>query len=370
LAAAVSLSAGCGDDAGTRLVAERPPVAKIAVSPAPGGNPVASRSEATAKVTEGRFDALELRNAEGRPVAGRMNPERTYWTAGEPLGFGKTYSWVGSATGTDGKKVDVRGEFTTVKPAKLVRATVNPVDGAEVGVGMPIKVEFDEPPTDRVAAQKALSVDTSVPVEGSWAWLNPHEVHWRPKEYWPEGIEVTVRAALYSVPYGNDVFGKADVSSHFKIGRAQVIKASTPSHEIQVYRGGRPVLTYPASFGDDGDLDRNTPNGTYVVMAREPVGDFSNPRYGYTNVKKKWSMRISNHGEYIHENEENAANIGRRNTSHGCVNLRENDAKALFDSALIGDPVEVTGAAATATAKSDVYDWQLSWSQWKKMSAV
>jgi len=107
-----------------------------------------------------------------------------------------------------------------------------------------------------------------------------------------------------------------------------------------------------------------------IVMTREEIGDFSNPKYGYTNVKKKWSLRISNHGEYIHENEENRANIGSKNTSHGCVNLLETDAKALFDSALIGDPVEVTGAKASMPTTSDVNDWLFSWDKWKSMSAL
>jgi len=137
-----------------------------------------------------------------------------------------------------------------------------------------------------------------------------------------------------------------------------------------VYRDGAQVASYPSSNGRDDDPNLNTPNGTMIVMTREPIGDFSNPRYGYTNVKKKWSLRISNHGEYIHENEENHGNIGKKNTSHGCVNLYEADAKAFFDSALIGDPVEVTGSQANMPTTSDVNDWLFSWDKWKSMSAV
>jgi lipoprotein-anchoring transpeptidase ErfK/SrfK len=85
---------------------------------------------------------------------------------------------------------------------------------------------------------------------------------------------------------------------------------------------------------------------------------------------KKWSVRISNHGEFIHENEENRANIGKANTSHGCVNLFEADAKAYFDSALIGDPVEITGSQATFPTTSDVFDWLIPWSEWQSMSAL
>lgn len=361
---------GSGGPGGAGNGPEEPPVAKPVLTPGADARDVAPRSEITARVTDGRFDTLELRDAGGGAVGGRFSPDRSAWTATEPLGFDKTYTWTGNATGADGRRVEVRGGFSTVTPAKLVRATVNPIDGAEVGVGMPVKVEFEQAPKDRAAAERALSVESTPEVEGAWAWLNPREVHWRPREYWPAGTRVTVRANLYGVAYGDNTFGRADVTSSYAIGRRQVIKAHTPNHAIEVHRAGKPVKTYPASFGEDGNLDLNTPNGTFIIMTREPVGDFSNPRYGYMNVKKKWSMRISNHGEYIHENDENAANIGRRNTSHGCVNLLGADARELFDTSLIGDPVEVTGSAGDAVKTSDVYDWLLPWSQWKTMSAV
>ncbi|MDQ3578005.1 MAG: L,D-transpeptidase family protein, partial [Actinomycetota bacterium] len=67
---------------------------------------------------------------------------------------------------------------------------------------------------------------------------------------------------------------------------------------------------------------------------------------------------------------ENRANIGKANTSHGCVNLFEKDAKAYFDSAQIGDPIEVTGSRANMPTSSDVFDWLIPWAQWQSMSAL
>jgi lipoprotein-anchoring transpeptidase ErfK/SrfK len=215
-----------------------------------------------------------------------------------------------------------------------------------------------------------LKVETSTDVEGGWAWIKSTQADWRPKECWPANTKVKVTAKLYGVEYGDGSYGKADVTSEFSIGREQVVKIHTPDHVMNVYRDAALVASYDASNGNDADPNRNTPNGTLVVMTREPIGEFSNPRYGYTNVKKKWSVRISNHGEYIHENEENAANIGKRNTSHGCVNLHEDDAKAYFDSALIGDPVEITESRANMPKTSDVFDWLIPWSTWQGMSAL
>jgi lipoprotein-anchoring transpeptidase ErfK/SrfK len=137
-----------------------------------------------------------------------------------------------------------------------------------------------------------------------------------------------------------------------------------------VQRDGQTVATYPASFGRDADSELTTPNGTFVVMQKDEQWSFDNPQYGYTNVLKKWAVRFSNHGEFIHENNDNAANIGKNNTSHGCANLIEADAKAYYESALVGDPVEVVGSITTLPAKYDWYDWQVPWAQWQTMSAL
>ena len=192
---------------------------------------------------------------------------------------------------------------------------------------------------------------------------------YRPKEYWPQNITVTVEAKLFGVDLGGGAYGKSNVSTKFKIGRNQVVKVHTPDHQMVVYRNGSQVKSYPSSNGKDDEVDRNTPNGTFIIMTKEPNAVFDNARYGYTNVNKKWACRISNHGEYIHENQDNAANIGKVNNSHGCVNLLEADAKEFFDSALIGDPVEITGSQQGSPMNSDVKDWLYDWSAWQNLGA-
>ncbi|OLR91169.1 L,D-transpeptidase [Actinokineospora bangkokensis] len=362
-------SPGGGSAAGTS--ASAPPVAKITASPQADSADVAVTEPVKVAVAEGTLDAVTLTNAEGAAVQGALAEDKASWTSSEVLGYAKTYTYDATATGTDGKKVELKGTFSTLKPAKTPRATINPTDDATVGVAMPISIKFPEGKvTDKAAVEKALKVETSVPVEGSWAWLNAQQVDWRPKQYWPAGTKVTVTAKLYGVAYGGGAYGKSDLTTAFAIGRNQVVKVNTPEHKMDVYRDGKLFASYPSSNGRDDDPNLNTPNGTMIVMQKDPVGDFSNPRYGYTNVMKKWAVRFSNHGEFIHENNDNAANIGKRNTSHGCVNLLEADAKAYFDSALIGDPVEVSGSKANMPTTSDVYDWLIPWAQWKSMSAL
>lgn len=370
LAGCTSLEGGSATGPGGAPVAD-PPKAKITATPAANAKDVPVSEPVKITVADGTLTDVAVTNQEGKAVAGELAGDKLSWTSTEALGYGKTYTYLAKATGSDNRTAELTGAFSTLTPAKQVRATINPIDDATVGVGMPISLKFDSPPKDRAAVQKALTVTTSAgQVEGSWAWLSATQVDYRPKEYWPANIKVTVTAKLYGVTYGEGAYGRADLSTVFNVGRNQVTKINTPDHQMVVYRDGAQVASYPSSNGEDADPNLNTPNGTLIIMTREPIGDFSNPRYGYTNVKKKWSLRISNHGEYIHENEENRGNIGKRNTSHGCVNLFEADAKAYFDSSLIGDPVEITGSKVDMPTTSDVNDWLFPWEKWKSMSAL
>jgi lipoprotein-anchoring transpeptidase ErfK/SrfK len=373
LLASLTLLAACSDDPddgfGISPREDKPqekeagPAAKITFAPSDGAKDVSVLDPIKIKVDGGELTEVALTSPAGKKVAGKIAPDKLSWTSGEVLGYGKTYKYSATAKSEDGKEATEEGSFSTLAPSSTPRATINPSDDATVGVP-------EGPVTDKAAVEKALQIKTSVPVEGSWGWLSDSQVDWRPKEYWPANTTVDVTAKLYGLSYGAGAYGKSDLTTSFTVGRNQVVKINTPAHKMDVYRDGAMAASYPSSNGKDADPNLNTPNGTVIVMSKEPVGDFSNPRYGYTNVKKKWAVRISNHGEFIHENEENHANIGKVNSSHGCVNLFEPDAKKYFDSALIGDPVEITGSKSNFPTTSDVYDWLIPWSQWQTMSAL
>jgi len=373
--ASVVLLASCSSNdnaiAGDGPLVKPEPPAKITFAPANGTKDVSVLDPLKITVAEGELVEAAVLSPSGKEIKGELAADKKSWTSGEVLGYAKTYKFSATATNSAGKESTQTGSFSTLAPASTPRATINPNDGATVGVGMPVSIKFPEGPvTDKAAVEKALKVETSVPVEGSWAWLSDSQADWRPKEYWPANTKVTVNAKLYGLHFGGEAYGKSDLSTEFTIGRNQVVKINTPEHKMNVYRDGALSASYPASNGKDADPNLNTPNGTVIVMSKEPVGDFSNPRYGYTNVKKKWAVRISNHGEFIHENEENRGNIGKVNSSHGCVNLFETDAKKYFDSALVGDPVEISGSKANFPTSSDVYDWLISWDEWQSMSAL
>jgi hypothetical protein len=93
-------------------------------------------------------------------------------------------------------------------------------------------------------------------------------------------------------------------------------------------------------------------------------------RYNYDLIEK-WAVRISNNGEFIHANPASASAQGSSNVSHGCVNLSTTDAQAFYDTALYGDPVEVTGTQVPLSARDgDIWDWTLSWTDWQALSAL
>jgi lipoprotein-anchoring transpeptidase ErfK/SrfK len=361
---------GPGEGGGNSTPNPQASKAKITAVPAADAKDVPVLPPVTVKITDGKLSEVKVLNSDGKPIAGDLDANKTVWTSSESLGYGKSYNYAVKAIGIDNKPAELTGSFTTVKPAKEIRATLNPIDNAEVGVAMPISVKFASDVKDKSAAQKALTVETSKKVEGAWAWLSDRQADWRPKEYWPADITVEVTAKLYGVHLGGGVYAKDDVSTKFKIGRNQVVKIHTPDHVMKVYRNDDESASYPASNGLDSVVDRNTPNGTYIIMTKEPTARFDNARYGYTNVNKKWACRISNHGEYIHENQDNAAAIGKTNNSHGCVNLLDADAHAYFNSALIGDPVEITGSKLGGPINSDVMDWLLDWKTWQSKSAL
>ncbi|HET9257470.1 MAG TPA: Ig-like domain-containing protein, partial [Pseudonocardiaceae bacterium] len=350
-----------------------PPVVSptVVTQPGDGATFVSPIEPVRASVSGGALDAVALTNPEGKQVAGRFSPDRTSWTAAEPLGYGKTYTWSGTATGIDHLPRAITGSFQTVAPERLVSARFNVVQNATYGIAMPIALTFSSRVIDKAAVERALDVRVSVPTEGSWAWLNDTTVHWRPRNYFAPNIRVTVTAKLYGVAVGGGAFGREDIATAFTIGRSYVLRGDTRTHRLVTYANGVRVADYPASYGLDSDPGRTSHSGTHVVMEKYPVFYMSNPKYHYQNVEARSAVRISSNGEFIHAAPWSVAQQGKTNVSHGCVNLSPANAAAVFDAVLTGDPVEITGSSRQLTARDgDYYDWTIPWDAWTARSAL
>ena len=72
--------------------------------------------------------------------------------------------------------------------------TMYPLKGMEVGIGMPIVVNFDVPVKNKQEIEKNLHVTSSPAQAGSWRWFSDTEVRFRPKNYWKPGTKVTAYA--------------------------------------------------------------------------------------------------------------------------------------------------------------------------------
>jgi lipoprotein-anchoring transpeptidase ErfK/SrfK len=346
--------------------------AKLVMQPSADAKDVAPGDPVQVSVSGGELQSVTLTNPDGKQVAGHLAPDKLSWATTEPLGYGKTYTWAGNAMGADGKPQQLTGSFTTVTPRRQLAGSLNVGDGQTYGIAMPIALTFPSKVADKAAVEKALKVETTPTTEGSWAWLEGDtSVHWRPKAYYKPGTQVKVIAKLYGVKVGEGVYGKQDVSANFTIGRSQIVKGNTQTHHMQVIRDGQQIADYPVSFGLDSDPGRVTHSGTHVVMSKHPIYSMSNPRYNYTDVNVPWAVRISNNGEFIHGLAASMWAQGKKNISHGCLNLSPANAKAYYDGVLTGDPIEIEGSTQQlGPHDGDYSDWTYSWADWTAKSAL
>jgi len=316
---------------------------------------------------------LTVTNAAGNIVKGAFSADHGSWSVSEALGYGNTYTAAGTATDADGKATRIGGTFGTLTPASTVRTTISPGDGKKVGVATSVIVAFGVTPLDRAAAAKTISITTTPKVTGAWVWIQHDDGRWaldfRTKGYWPANTKVHVQANVYGLKFADGAYGAGDVTSDFTIGRNQVVKADVNSHDLLVFRDGKKVASYPASFGKGDTPDKITRSGVHVVNDMFPTKLMSNPKYGYVNLLERWAVRISDNGEFIHANPKTVAVQGRSNVSHGCVNLSAASAAAYYKSTLLGDPVEVTGTKINLSpADGDLFDWAYTWPQWSTMA--
>jgi lipoprotein-anchoring transpeptidase ErfK/SrfK len=368
---AVGVAAACSTSKDSK---PKGPVAHVTYAPAAGATDVPVVGKVSVTVAQGTLNPdVKLTNAQGKVIPGQLSPDRTTYTVSEPLGYGSQYTWSGTATGTDMKVVPVQGGFTAFKPKNLINVVININDDQEVGIAAPLILTFDSHVENKAAVEKALTLTTTPAAEGSWAWLpddGGSRLHWRSKEYLEPGTKISMTARLYGLDHGSG-YGSADMSTAYTIGRSQIVKAEASSHQIVVERGGSVLMTLPCSYGE-GDVDRNvTRSGIHVVSEKYEDFWMSNPAAGYFNVHERFAVRISNNGEFIHANPETVGVQGSANVTNGCINLSLDNARQYFQTAIYGDPVEVSGTRIDlSAADGDIYDWAIDWRTWKSMSAL
>lgn len=371
---------GNGDtnSTGSGAESDESPVS-VKIDPAEG-NGINPATPVVVKAEHGTLTDVAVTNADkGNQVKGKLADDKLSWTTTEPLGYNSTYKIVAHARGKDGKPIEQQGSLSTVNPKQQANPNLIPAPGAVasagVGVGQPIVFSFGEPVKNKADVEKKLSVESTPKQEGSWYWMDDKNVHYRPKEYWQPGTTLKVSAMVYGVDFGNGVYGATDRTETYKVHDSWVAKADGNTEQMQIFHNGQMVKAMPISMGKDA-----TPThlGAHVISDKHENYTMDSCTYGvcqgqpgYYRSNEKWSSRISNDGEFVHENPNSVGAQGSSNVSHGCINLNAANAQWFFQNMGLGDVVEVTNSGGPQLPVWDLYgDWSKSWADWQAGSAL
>ncbi|BAH55701.1 MULTISPECIES: L,D-transpeptidase [Rhodococcus] len=390
LAACAPSGTGSSPGGGANPSTPADPDPTITVTPADGADTVNPADPVSVETTGGTLESVTMTNNEGKVIEGIFTPDRIAWKPGAALGYGRTYTIAATAIHDDGTRTERTSTFSTVKPGNLTKPTFVTsggnllTDGGTFGIGIVVVTHFDEPITDRAAAERALTVETTPPVPGSWYWADEQNVHWRPQNYYTPGTKVTARANVYGVDLGGGLFGQEDATTSFIIGDAHIAIADDTTKQITVSNNGEVVRTMPTSMGMGGSETINgqtltfwTQRGIYTVLdkANPVIMDSStyglpvNSRLGYKETIN-YATRISNDGIYLHELADTIWAQGNTNVSHGCLNLSPDNARWFYDFSVPGDIVEVRNTGGEPLAQWQNGDWSVPWDQWLAGSAL
>jgi lipoprotein-anchoring transpeptidase ErfK/SrfK len=227
----------------------------------------------------------------------------------------------------------------------------DPPNGGTAGVAKPIVINFAVPIGDRALAQSAVHVSSTPAVPGHFYWMNNQQLRWRPESFWPAHTTVHIDAA--------------GTQSTFTTGDALVATIDDTTHQMTVTRNGKVEKTIPVAMGMSGPKTA-TPSGTYYVSDKYPMIVMDSSTYGVPvnsamgyKVNVNDAVRISNTGIFVHSAPWSVADQGKRNVSHGCVNISPENAKWFMANFNKGDPVVIKNTSGGLYNQNDGYDdWQ------------
>jgi lipoprotein-anchoring transpeptidase ErfK/SrfK len=382
-AAAMLLVSGCTSganpspaQAAIEAANEAPPKPKaaLAFTPESASTDVAPGEPVTVTATDGTITEVVLTDDKGRTVEGETSADQLTWTSSDPLKVSRHYRLTASAVDADGRVTERSGFFATVTPRRVLETSISPLDGQNVGVGMPIIVRFSEKVRNRAAVEEALQVTSSKPIEGAWSWVSDEEVHYRPKEFWPAYDKIKVDVQLRGVDAGRGTWGMENRTVRFRSGSSMVSVVDVDAHTLSVYRYGAKARVIPVSTGKAGFLTRN---GTKVILEKHTLKIMDAATIGiqpgdpeYYRLEVPYAMRVTWSGEFVHAAPWSVGSQGRDNVSHGCVGMSPSNAIWLFNQSTVGDVVKVVGSPRRLEPGNGYTDWNVSWSEWLEGSAL
>jgi lipoprotein-anchoring transpeptidase ErfK/SrfK len=364
------------------------PAAVVTVAPS-ASKKLSPTTPITVSVADGTVQAVELVNDIGTKVTGTLSADGLTWTNSEPLGYGRTYTLSATATNADGKKTVKKVSYTTLTPPNQTMpyfqytGGYTLTNGGTYGVGIVPIVHWDEPITDQAAAMDTLTVTTTPHVAGAWYWADNQNVAFRPKAFWPAGTKVTITVKDYGKQVSPGLYGEADQSIHFAIGRKQITEAFDNSpgvDKVKVYRNGKLVQNWNTSMGKHevvtygaNKISFYTMSGTYTVLEHDNPARMTSASYGIPlgapgsyDELIYWATKISTDGIYLHELDNTIwAQDHGYDVSHGCLNLRQTYAQWYYTHSIAGDPVIIHGTKGAPTISyAQGGAWSVPWKAW------
>ena len=327
------------------------------------------------KAEQGKLTKVVVRDERNRKVSGGFSARHANWQTTEgPLNFNSRYVITATAVDSDGVATEMTTWVRTVKPKRLAYTGLSPYGASVVGVGMPVVMTFDQPVKRKAAVEQQLSVSTKPAAVGGWYWVNDQMVRWRPKEYWKPGTNVTVRSKLEGVNLGDGVWGDDDDLVRFKIGSSMVSTVDIGKHRMVVEQDGKVIRNLPITTGKAG---WDTRTGTKVIISKErevvmdaATLDVDEGDPDYYRLDVEYAMRLTWSGEYVHAAPWSVSSQGEENVSHGCTGMSMRDAGWFFNASKPGDVINYVNGPRQPEDWNGYTDWNLSWSEWKKGSAL
>nr|WP_228718415.1 Ig-like domain-containing protein [Kitasatospora acidiphila] len=329
----------------------------------------------------GTVTDVTLSGPDGKQVAGALDPDGHGWHSTAPLLPATHYRARIAAADRRGGRGQTTAEFTTKAADITLTVALGPDLGRDTyGVGEPLTAELSEPITDpayRQRVEQALTVTSMPAVTGAWYWVDAKNLHFRPKDYWPTGAKVKLGWAGQGTAIDDHgMYGGPATGVAFTVGDRVEAVVDAASDQLTFKRNGQVVSTMPVTTGKPGF---DTRNGIKVVLGQERSVQMKSETIGIAegsseayDLHVEWATRVTWSGEYVHAAPWSVGSQGVANVSHGCTGMSTENAKWFYENTRVGDIVQVVNSKGHQMEPfgNGFGDWNLSWDDWLKGSAL
>ncbi|MEV5570812.1 Ig-like domain-containing protein [Spirillospora sp. NPDC052269] len=386
----LSACGGGGTDGKAKTAGHDEGVPQISITPANGSAKAKPDAGVTVTASGGTLSQVlvKLKDAD---VPGVMSADKKTWKSSWTLIPGGKYTVQAVAASSKGKTATANSSFRTVN--NTARTTINnviPSPGEKVGTGMPIFIQFNKEVPDKAkpTIEKAIEIQSTYPTVGAWRWLSAGEsfnglpsLVFRPKDPWQANQSVQLSVHYAGLKIGDSVYGDKDVTRKFKIGDAHTITVNNRTHKLTVKKNGTVVRKWGVSLGTGGETQSDgvdhlkTTSGVHLTMDHVRLERMVAPGKkkgdpGYYDEQVPFATRISNSGEYVHQNMDDPSCLGNRNCSHGCVRSPGSDAEWFMSWSYRGDMVTINGTGRDLQWSNGWGYWQMPFTRWASGSKL